>query len=169
MTKSPLPRPLSVKVIATTYLFSALGLLIVPLIVEQLFDMSHDVLVLGFRISGSMATAYSLVIPALYLFLSIGLWCLLKIARRIAIGFELYGLLNQWMISLSPSSRSYFMDQLSQQLAPGSSVGLGALEIPVFLISNLPSTVLAGIIIWCLIKRKAAFVKPAATPAGGKT
>lgn len=85
MTKTPSPRPLSIKVIAALFAAAAISFL---------FSLQAPALFFGTFILGPTALVNNIVMVLLEAYLAINLWKLHERARRIAIGVDCYWALN---------------------------------------------------------------------------
>ena len=153
MTKPPSPRPLSIKVIAIIYGLTALF---------QLSDVGSDVAVVGIFLSGGSAVLMNILYSVLQLWLRFGVWKLWDIARRIAIGWQLYGLVFQvwWLSSEHMQKLVADMRDIWRPAGIEPSV-VQAIYTATFSVGIV--IVFGLIVIWFLIKRKSAFVKAASS------
>ena len=154
MTKPPSPRPLSVKVIAILLLASGVGGLIaktvqILAILVQEKPYTEIESVFGILISGWPAAFVSLLVFLVTLVLGIGLWHRKELVRRVAIGWYAYCIFNSFLELFSPAIRAFYLQNLDISVATFRIV-----------VSLAILTILRLIVIWFLIKRKSAFVKP---------
>ena len=148
MTKSPSPRPLSIKVIAIWHILSC---------ILAVFYLEQDFQILEVIISGGLAFALNVIMLMLSLYVGVGLWRLKEIARRIAIVMTSCGLLIMVLGVIIPTSRATLLAAAPPEFGPsGAVVGL----ILGLVVASVPS----GLELWFLIKRKAAFGKPPTVP-----
>ncbi len=153
MTKpKPSPRPLSIKVITIDYLYR---------FVFQIFTLPISKAVFGFVLSGTPTLCANIFLSLLYLYFSLALWRLNDRTRRFAIGYECYNILNGWAALANPSQR-FAIEKVWNQQGLTLSSTTASTFVFVFLAVTIP--IIPCVIIWFLIKRKAAFVKPT-TPA----
>lgn len=145
MTKPSSLRPLSVKVIVWWYLLSVL--LKIP-------NLQGEIAVFNVHLSGSATIFFGVFLMVLFAWLAFGLWHLQELARRVAIGFESYELLNLALSFTHPVTRALAIDFIRQQQSPEAIGEICAL---------FGRIVIAIAVIWFLIKRKTAFVKPTTT------
>ncbi len=156
MTKPPSPRPLSIKIIALIYVFGALG---------EFGALKSDSILLGFLVSGTIALVWHLVLGVLLVILAIGLWRLLEPVRRAAIGYELYNLLS--FASMGIFNRESTIETQIQELFSqlgATTAGEKTLVMVAFGIGGTLMFLITVGILWFLVKRKSAFVKPATSP-----
>ena len=147
MTKPPSPRPLSIKVIASIYLLGVLA---------GLTSRRKKHLVFGILVEGHDLMIYHLIVSLLLLFLGTGLWQLRERARREAMIFQ--------GLALIDTSLNYFSNvgrilQWATQNSADPSFALVRLSL-----GGLRNLALHGLMLWFLMKRKSAFVKPAKSP-----
>ena len=148
MTKPPLPRPLSIKVIAILFISGA-----VLNSLEIVTRSTRGDLILGFFISGRVAVLYFTAITVLVLLTGIGLWRLNELARRVAIGWESYTLVNFLLTSIILDMRT--------KVVPAPLPEADSARVMFFvLIVLLPLFIIRySLILYFLIKRKSAFSK----------
>ena len=91
----------------------------------------------------------NLVMGIASLYLVVGLWRLWETARRFAIAYQCLYPLNMWTALILPSIRGWKLSPIPEVADPAVGIGLA-----------IGQTVVAGLAIWFLIKRKSAFVKP---------
>ena len=107
--------------------------------------------------SQPLASLRVLVVALLMLSLAFGLWRLSGFALRIAIGWQCYVVVAFLVSLMSPTV--WRMIALTEPRASSQALYLVALAASV-----VAKVVWGAVIIWFLIKRKSAFVKPATPP-----
>ena len=137
--------PLSIKLVTIHYCLKAISVLTHP-------PFRH--VVLGFLITGPVAAFTNICFFLLWFYLSFGLGRLWEMARRMAIGYECYSLLDLFFYRFSPSFQFLITERASRSRLDYSTVMLIG-HIGLFIYG-----VLTCLIIWFLVKRKSAFVKP---------
>ena len=151
MTKPPSPRPLSIKVITSWYLL----LILTKIAIWQ--DWQGDIAIFNFYFSGYLAILVNVSLIVLWAWIVIGLWGLWDIARRVAIGFGVYELINIIAAFVHPVTRLLAIAHIrGQNLAAPNEVSP---EMVGNILALLVRIISAGVMIWFLIKRKSAFVK----------
>lgn len=158
MTKPPSPRPLSIKIIIVYFTVitatGTLGLLLWIIAPDGIRSITPaNVPHLGFALSIDTARLFSCIFIPLHGYAVFGLWKLRAQARQLAIGLTIYALMNAILCTLSPITREL-------TTATYQSAGTPPLVVW-FLNARLLSISSSIVIIWFLIKRKSAFVKPA--------
>jgi len=146
MTKAPSPRPLSIKIIAAW--------LVVPSLCRSILQFfgpvsAHEWWFLSIR--GLPAFAMSLLWNAVAIVLGTGLWHLRDSARKVTIGFIVFNLVSITVFRFSQTYQEAFMKHAGSNdpwLVPVGMVLAAAIQFP-----------MVGLVVWFLIKRKAAFVK----------
>jgi len=152
MTKPPSPRPLSVKVIVIHFGIS------IPALLPAL--ASGQSFVLGQVIVGPVAYLLNLAILIIVASITVWLWRLNELARRVAIGWLLFGALNSLLISVSPTFRQMFVESLAQGGAGNLDPSVIDSMITTMIVGiNVFSIATCAVVILFLIKRKAAFGK----------
>ena len=151
MTKSPSPRPLSVKVMAIMNVLSGLfSVLSLPAVLT----LGAGTTIFGGFIYGWPAFFYNLVFVVLVpITLVIGLWRLKELARRVSLIYVVYGVVNTLLFSLNPARRSEFIEQMAHANLPPTVITVSILG------GCLLSVLISGLFLWFLIKRKSAFGK----------
>ena len=160
MTKPPSPQPLSIKVIAITYVVSGFWHILSLISIV----MGGGTTVAGFLVYGWLAFFYNLIVAVMVpLSLGFGLWRLEERIRRIAAWWQGFTILYSLCARLNSEARIKFIEEIAHArgvepaaIAPiltamwflGLSIGVG----------------LSGLVLWFLIKRKSAFVKPRMAP-----
>lgn len=154
MTKPPSPRPLSVKVLSIGYFVGAVaGVGRVISVIQY-----GDIFIFGFLLPPNLLRLHDLPLILLGFYLGIGLWRLKEMARRIAIGYTCFGLLDRIVAVANLSYEHMVMkESLPQGLYSFVVTGM-------FFGSYAAEVAILGIILYFLIKRKSAFVKPSAPP-----
>ena len=140
MTKPPSPRPLGIKLIVFLYYFTT---------ATCLASLGNDFL-------------FNLFEGLMFLVLGFGLWHLGELSRRVTIGFELFNIAHTifaWLECLNPSQAS--IEFFRQSLSIKSSADLAPM-LKIYLVLLTSLIFMKCLIIWFLIKRKSAFVKPTA-------
>jgi len=140
------PKPLSIKVIAIFHLMAVFAFL----------DLQRPSEVLGLYLTGLSAICYSLFLIALGVYVSFGLWNLAESVRKVAIGWQVFTVLNRFASILVPSARARYLEETA-------SIGFINLQVDI-LLDFLLFIISTGLIIGFLIKRKSAFVKPKEPP-----
>ena len=147
MVKLPSPRPLSIKIIAITYIVGSLA---------SIFSPQSPVVFFGIYTSGWLALCQNLLYGLVGFYVGFGLWRLREIARRVSIGWTLWGLPNMVLALVIPSTRVKLAEEMGSQGVFDPSA-----TILIAIVSYIGMSILLGIQLWFLIKRKQAFVKPA--------
>ena len=140
MTKPTSPRPLSIKVIIILYVLGGLWQAVVTL-------GEIPQLVAAFSIIALSWLIYGVLITCLALYLAFGLWTLRNLARKIAIGFELFTMLTSVFLLVG----SLWFAGLLEASVIGRTVWLLGL-VALLLMKNV-------LTIFFLVTRKWAFVK----------
>ena len=146
MTKPPSPRPLSIKIIAAWLVVSSLCRLLL-----QLFGPVSASEWWFLSIRGLPAFVMSVFWNALAVSLGIGLWRLWNWARKATIGFIAFNLVTATAFRFSQTYQEALMKHAGSNdpwLVPVGMVLAAAIQFP-----------MVGLVVWFLIKRKAAFVK----------
>jgi len=153
MSKSPSPRPLSIKVIAIFY-----GLNIPAMIITVFSEQST---ILGQFIYGPVTYLVNLVVLLIIASIAIGLWRLNELTRRVTIAWLLYGVLNSFLLSINPVYHEIFTEAFAQANLDPSLID--SMTTTSAVIINVVSLIFSSVIIGFLIKRKSAFIKKPAT------
>lgn len=148
MTKPPSPRPLSIKLIAVRYFFMTL---------RGVAYIRPHAAILIFSVHGSPAYLWRLVEVSLLCYLSIGIWRLRPMARRMGMLVEAYYVLQLLLMNSVMSVKSRLVENLMQDAMSPQTASTALLS------QSAAYAVASGLVIWFLIKRKAAFGKRAAT------
>ena len=150
MTKPPSPRPLSIKVISTFLIgWGIYSFIRYPYYAEvvHISDTQREWVTL-FQV-GSLSL--------LLISLGLGLWHLREFARRAAIGFACMVALYRFAETFSPETRTMLAEMARRmEVNDASIITIVLVFYPLF------TLLIWGPIIWFLIKRKSAFVKPTA-------
>jgi hypothetical protein len=143
-------RPVSITIIAILLLVGAIGSLLFPV-------FRWPVSFFGLIFTGWVAMAISIAQAIFAFYLGFGLLRLSELARKLAIGYLVYAILNMILFVVLPgietrlaTSLTLVPPELKQSAAP---VGTGQVSFMV-----LQSAVTFGIQLWFLISRKQAFV-----------
>lgn len=166
MTRSPSPRPLSIKLIASYLVFHGCFLATLPdLLDPHLRIFKFPLPFIPYEIIGWPAAVLTLSYDVLYVVLGLCLWFLNNAARRLAVLFISYNLLiDAWHYF------EYDALQLLQLVSTGHGLGklasasdnifvdLMRLALQTLDLLMLPLEILA---LYFLIQRRSAFVKPA--------
>lgn len=144
------PRPLSIKIIAISH---ALTFLQATLL--ELAGAHSAAKVLGhfFRGGTDFAIVYNVSTACVSLVIAWGLWKLWNPIRYLAIVYAAYAMANAIPFYLSPLDRRVNMEAFVRGLDP--NVGLFMFWLGPFIAMSIN-----GLVMWFLIKRKAAFGKP---------
>ena len=148
MTTPPSPRPLSIKVLICWGILEASvrGFLITR--------GHYDYFLQVVRVTGWAASAFHLLFVSVTLYLAIGLWRLREVARKVAIGYACYTLLDALLAVLIFSGELYGRSVAAPDTAHD-------MHIP--LLIQATRAITFGWIVWSLFKHKAAFGKPTAS------
>jgi len=143
MTKQPSPRPSpSIKVVAIMFILAGLS---------GLFNMT-SVPIAGFYISGWFGFLLRIVLIGLLSYIGFGLWRLREMARRVAIGYLLYNLLERALeFTIQPQTRDVSIALWNTQGVTNTTIAL--------LLNYLMLSIVPGLFLVFLIKRKSAFGK----------
>ena len=147
--KLPSSSPWSTKVIALLFFVST---------IDFLRNLQSDTIVFGLYITGAWAFVTHIAMVVVHGTIAIGLWNLKEWARRIAIVFDFYWILNTIFAIIN---RSTWIQSIA--LISGFYPDIPQSEYAVLLMIHYGLQVGTCILaIWFLIKRRSAFVKPAA-------
>jgi hypothetical protein len=147
MPKPPSLRPLSIKVIATSYGVSAISALYF--------------LLTGIYASQPFTSFHALLVAMLMLGLAFGLWQLSQLARRIAIGWQCYVLVTFLVSIINPTVWRTFTEPRTSEVALGIDPATSrALSLAALAGRFITTVVWGAVVIFFLTKRKSAFVKP---------
>lgn len=142
MANLPSPRPLSIKLIVMLY---------ASLAIVHFFSLSNGVTVFGFFDAvGQAGTLIHSSLIFLCSYLVLGLWRLSAIARRVAITYASYDLLNGCLMIINLTGR------VTSAHEPDYVRG--------FIVGIVAVIVMFGVVVWFLITRKAAFGKSITPP-----
>ena len=141
MLEPPSARPLSITIIACLYVLHAL---------QTLFEPESVNFVLGIVISGWALQVHDALLVFLLLGTGIGVWQLSEGARRVAIGWETYKVVNVLLSVALPHTRARAIEGLDSPPVPAEVPGMLVLFC-LLVIGH------AGVTAWFLITRKAAF------------
>ena len=152
-------RPVSITIIAILLLVGAIGTLLIPV-------FRWPVSFLGFIFTGWVAMVIYLAQAILAFYLGFGLLRLNELARKLAIGYLVYSILNMILFVVLPGIETRLATSLTlvpSELMKQSATPIGTGQMSFWL---LQSAVISGIQLWFLISRKQAFVssKDTASP-----
>lgn len=151
MAKRPSPRPLSIKVLAVYYLYASVAFTVTMLTAPA------SAVLCGRYVSGALAVLHNSVVPIVWLLLGLGLWRLVEVARRVAMGWEAYLLLNALVTFLIPASRTIAIEKVIEQT---SQAELDRSTATVTMLGVMAVTaLLTAVRLWFLVKRRAAFMR----------
>ena len=152
MKKSLSPRPLSIKVLAIEHFIS------VPATILLLVLFKDAGVIFGVTIHGWVTVLFTLCYAGLALYLGFGLWKLQERARKIAIWYWVYALVNIWLYTFNPATQIEVTKVVRGVLGTPST---GQLDTsPLRTLPNAIGVTITSILsIWFLIKRKSAFIQ----------
>jgi len=142
-------RPLSVTLISLLFLFGAIQFLLLHI------RRSWAPTFFGFVVSGWVGIVVAFVSVAIQLYSGIGLFRLQEMARKVAMGYLIYGVVSALLFIVLPGSEGRFTASLAQ-LPPGiqaSKISLLRMSLFGFLMMAGPNAVQ----VWFLVKRRWAF------------
>ena len=147
----PPSMPLSIRLILIFY-----GFRLATLILSSSAGKLEDSL-FGFDLPSLAAVSYTVFLLILLTYVLMGLMYLRETVRRVVIGFECFQLLD--LFFTYPVLRTMLIEGAKRT----GSEHLGS-EMFILTVLFVVNVVLSGLIIWFLIKRKQAFIKPSAPP-----
>ena len=146
-------RPVSITVIATFLLIGAISSLLFPV-----FRWPVPVAFLGSLFTGWVGMVIFIAHVLLDFYLGFGLLRLNELARKLAIGYLAYSILNMILFVVLPGIETRLATSLTlvpSELMKQSATPIGTGQMSFWL---LQSAVISGIQLWFLISRKQAFV-----------